>query len=171
MPSYVLINLVVLAAILEADLGRRKISRFRILRPLLLAAGIVPLFIEHPATSGHGLVLEVVLAGAGVVLGLAVSAGLMQVGRDPSTGRPMSRAGVAYGLAWSTIIGARLLFSYGSQHWFSAGVGHWMTLNQISLDALTDGLIFMAVAMTLTRTARLAVGRRAVGRTRTVLAA
>ena len=29
MPSYVLINLVVLVAILEADLGRRKVSRFR----------------------------------------------------------------------------------------------------------------------------------------------
>jgi hypothetical protein len=171
MPSYVLINLLVLGAILEADLGHRKVSRFRILRPLLLAAGIVPLFIDHPATSGHGLVLEVVLAAAGVVLGLAVSAGLMHVGRDQSTGQPMSRAGVAYGLAWSVIIGARLLFSYGSQHWFSAGITHWMTTNQVSLDALTDGLIFMAIAMTLTRTARLAAGRRALSHTRVVLAA
>jgi hypothetical protein len=171
MPSYVLINLVVLAAILEADLGRRKISRFRIVRPLLMAAGIIPLFIEHPATSGHGLILEVVLAAAGAVLGLAVSGGLMKVGRDSSTGQPMSRAGVAYGLAWSVIIGARLFFSYGSQHWFSAGVGHWMAVNQISVDALTDGLIFMAVAMALTRTARLVVGRRGLDHTRLVLAA
>jgi len=171
MPSYVLINFAVLAAILEADLGRRKVGRFRIVRPLLLAAGIVPLFIEHPATSGHGLILEVILTSAGVVLGLAVSAGLMRVGLDRSTGRPMSRAGVAYGAAWSIIIGARLLFSYGSQHWFSAGIGHWMAVNQISVDALTDGLIFMAIAMTITRTARLAVGRHALIRPVTVLAA
>jgi hypothetical protein len=40
MPTDVLIvNIAVLFAVLEADLGRRKITRFRILRPLLLAAG------------------------------------------------------------------------------------------------------------------------------------
>jgi hypothetical protein len=39
------VNIAVLFAVLEADLGRRKISAFRILRPLFLAAGIIPLFI------------------------------------------------------------------------------------------------------------------------------
>jgi hypothetical protein len=170
MPSYVLVNLLVLTAVLEADLGRRHISRFRILRPLLMAAAVVPLFLDHPATAGRGLALEVALAGAGVVIGLAVSAGLMQVGRDAS-GRPVSRAGVAYGLAWTTVIGARLAFSYGSQHWFGAEVGHWLVTNQITVDALTDGLIFMAIAMTLTRTVRLAAGRRAVARPHVALAA
>ncbi len=54
MPTDVLIvNIAVLFAVLEADLGRRKISTFRILRPLLLAAGIIPLFIVHPATAGQ----------------------------------------------------------------------------------------------------------------------
>jgi hypothetical protein len=171
MPSYVLINLLVLAAVLEADLGRRTVSRFRILRPLLLAAGIVPLFIDHPATTGRGLALEVALAGAGIILGLVLSGGLMQLDRDDITGQPVSRAGAAYGLAWTAIIGARLAFSYGSQHWFSSQVGHWLITNQISVDALTDSLIFMAVAMTLTRTVRLGVGRRTVTRPRTALAA
>jgi hypothetical protein len=171
MPSYVLINLLVLAAVLEADLGRRKVSRLRILRPLLLAAGIVPLFLDHPATTGRGLALEITLAGAGIILGLVLSAGLMQVERDDTTGRPVSRAGAAYGLAWTAIIGARLAFSYGSQHWFSTQMGHWLITNQISVDALTDGLIFMAIAMTLTRTVRLTVGRRSLAQPDTALAA
>lgn len=51
------VNIAVLFAVLEADLGRRKITRFRILRPLLLAAGIIPLFIAHPATAGNGEIL------------------------------------------------------------------------------------------------------------------
>jgi hypothetical protein len=169
MPSYVLVNILVLIAVLEADLGRRKISRLRIGRPLLLVIGIVPIFIDHPATAGRGLALEVALAGAGVVLGLVVSAGLMRVERDRPTGRPVSRAGVAYGLAWTVIIGARLAFSYGSQHWFSAAVGHWLVTNQITVAALTDSLIFMAIAMTLARTTRLAVARRVVVAPRPVL--
>jgi len=42
-----IVNVLVLAAVLEADLGsHRKIGRFRILRPLVLAAAIVPLFLE-----------------------------------------------------------------------------------------------------------------------------
>jgi hypothetical protein len=169
MPSYVLVNILVLIAVLEADLGRRKISRLRIGRPLLLVIGIVPIFIDHPATAGRGLALEVALAGAGVVLGLVVSAGLMRVERDRPTGHPVSRAGVAYGLAWTVIIGARLAFSYGSQHWFSAQVGHWLVTNQITVAALTDSLIFMAIAMTLARTTRLAVARRVVVAPRPVL--
>ena len=39
-----------------------------------------------------------------------------------------------------------------------------MLTNGISVDALTDALIFMALAMTITRTFRLAVGRSQVRR-------
>jgi hypothetical protein len=68
MPTDVLIvNIAVLFAVLEADLGRRKITRFRILRPLLLAAGIIPLFIAHPAAAGNGEILEIALAGGASV--------------------------------------------------------------------------------------------------------
>jgi hypothetical protein len=44
MPANVwIINLVVLTAVLGADLGRRRITWFRLTRPLILAGGIIAL--------------------------------------------------------------------------------------------------------------------------------
>ena len=73
-----------------------------------------------------------------------------------------STAGAAYGAFWTVIIGARLLFTYGANHWYHAQIQHWMVTNGITVDALTDALIFMAVAMAVTRTLRLALGRTQV---------
>jgi hypothetical protein len=165
MPTDVLIvNLAVLFAVLEADLGRRKISTFRILRPLLLAAALVPLFIVHPATGGNGEILEIALAGLGALLGLVAASGLMRISFDDASQTYVSTAGLAYGAFWVVIIGARLLFTYGSNHWYRSQLGHWMVTNGITVDALTDALIFMAVAMAVARTVRLAVGRTQVRR-------
>ena len=94
MPTDVLIvNIAVLFAVLEADLGRRKISTFRILRPLFLAAGIIPLFIAHPATAGNGEILEIALAGLGALLGVVAAGGLMKVSFDDASQRCVSTAG------------------------------------------------------------------------------
>jgi hypothetical protein len=157
--SVLIVNLAVLVAVLESDLGTRKVGAFRVVRPLLMAMGIVPLFIQHPATAGSGEAIELALAGLGVLFGIFASTRLMRVGYDDSRRRVASRAGVAYGVFWSAIIGARLLFTYGANHWYSSQLLHWMSTSGISADALTDGLIFMALAMTVTRTLRLVVGR------------
>ena len=160
MPASVLIvNIVVLFAVLEADLGRRKISTFRILRPALTAAAIIPLFIAHPATGGTGEILEIALTGFGVLLGIVAAGGLMKVSTDGTTGKAFSVAGPAYAALWILVIGARLLFTYGANHWFTTQLGHWMLTNGVTVDALTDALIFMALAMAITRSVRLAVGR------------
>ena len=90
-----IVNVIVLAAVLEADLGpHRKITRFRLLRPVLITAAVVPMFLEKVATHGDGLSLELALAAAGIVLGLVATA-LMTVYRSPKTGKPVSRAGSA----------------------------------------------------------------------------
>ena len=157
--SILIVNLAVLLAVLESDLGTRKVGAFRIARPLLMAFGIVPLFIQHPATAGPGEALELALAGLGALLGVVASVRLMQVGHDVARGRVVSRAGVAYGLFWGVVIGARLLFTYGANHWYASALAHWMSTNGISADALTDGLVFMAIAMALARTLRLVTGR------------
>lgn len=151
-----LINGAVLAATLHSDLGtHRKIGPVRLLRPALLGAGIVPLFIDPVATRGAGLAVELAGAAAGLLGGLAAVA-LTRVYRSPRTGKPVSRATWPYALLWTLVVGARAAFSYGAAHWFPAQLAQWCAARQVTGAAITDGLIFMAVAMVLTRTAGLA---------------
>jgi hypothetical protein len=149
------INGIVLAATLEADLGHRKVGKIRILRPLLTVALVIPLFIDSPVTHGNGLLVELAGIAAGLLGGLLVSA-LMQVYRSPRTGKPVSASGFPYALVWTLIVGARAAFSYGATHWFSAQLVTWCVAHQVTAAAITDGLIFMAIAMVLVRTLALA---------------
>jgi hypothetical protein len=117
-------------------------------------------YLTHFATSGDGLALELAGTGAGALLGL-LAAGFMRVERDPSDGNVFTRAGIAYALVWIVVVGARLGFIYGTNHWFNASLGTWMSSHHITADALTDALVLMALAMTTTRTLSLLVRSRA----------
>jgi hypothetical protein len=155
MPATVwILNVVVLAVVLESDVGTRKIGWFRALRPLVTVLAVVPLFVKHPQTAGRGLLFELALAGLGIVLGLVATLGFLKVFRDSRDGRLKSRAGGAYAAFWTTVIGVRLLFSYGSIHWFSKALGRWLTTNHVTSDGLTDGLILMALALAMARCLR-----------------
>ncbi len=159
-----IVNVLVLAAVLEADLGsHRKITRFRLLRPVLIAALIVPLFLEKVATGGGGLAVQLAGTAVGVAGGL-VALALIKVYRSGTTGKPVSSAGWGYALLWTGVIGARALFSYGADHWFTNQLGGWLAANSILSAAITDGLIFMAVAMLLTRTVGLFIRSRSLPR-------
>ncbi len=152
-----IVNALVLFAVLEADLGAaRKVTNFRLLRPLLTTALVVPLFLEAIATHGTGLALEIGGGVAGVLLGLG-AARLMSVHNDPTTGQVMTRAGAAYAAVWIAVIAARSCFSIGAEHWFNHPLGTWMTTNQVTGAAITDTLIIMAVGMALARTLSLAI--------------
>jgi hypothetical protein len=162
-----IVNVLVLAAVLEADLGpHRKITRFRLLRPVLIAALIVPLFLEKVTTHGGGLAVQLAGVAVGVAGGL-VALALVRVYRSGTTGQPVSSAGWGYALLWTGVIGARALFSYGADHWFTNQLGGWLAASSILPATITDGLIFMAVAMLLTRTAGLAIRARSLPATPT----
>jgi hypothetical protein len=151
-----IINAAVLTVTLHADLGpHKKIGAFRLLRPVLLAGAIVPLFISSPVTHGTGLAVELAGVAAGLLTGL-LAITLMKVYRSPETGRPVSAAGWPYALLWIVIVGARAFFSYGASHLFSKQLTDWCIAHQVTSAAITDGLIFMAVAMVITRTGGLA---------------
>jgi hypothetical protein len=152
-----IINGVVLVTVLATDLGpARKIGRMRLLRPVIAAAAIIPLFVSQPVTDGTGLAVELAGVVAGLLGGL-IAVALMGVYRSPETGRPVSRAGAPYAILWIVIVGARTAFSYGAAHWFSSDLVVWAVAHQVSAAAITDGLIFMALAMLIVRTIGLGV--------------
>jgi hypothetical protein len=160
-----IINGAVLIATLHADLGtHRKIGAMRLLRPAAIAAAIVPLFIDPVVTHGAGLAVELAGAAAGMLGGLAALA-LAKVYRSPRTGKPVSRATWPYALLWTLVIGARAAFSYGAIHWFPAQLDQWSVAHQVTGAAITNGLIFMAVAMLLTRTVGLGIRAAALPNT------
>jgi hypothetical protein len=152
-----IINGVVLATVLATDVGpARKIGGLRLLRPVIAAAVIIPIFIKAPDTHGNGLAVEIAGIAAGLLGGL-IAAALIRVYRSPATGKPVSAAGWPYAAFWSVVVGARAAFSYGAAHWFTASLVAWCIAHQVSEAALTDGLIFMAITMVIVRTAGLAV--------------
>lgn len=151
-----IVNGVVLAATLEADLGRdRKLGWFRLLRTPVLLVAVVPLFAESPVTHGNGLLVELAGIAAGLACGLLASL-LIGVHRSPRTGKPASSAGLPYALAWILLVGARAAFSWGAVHWFPLPLAQWCLAHQVSGAAITDGLIFMAAVLVLVRTGSLA---------------
>jgi hypothetical protein len=150
-----IVNGVVLATVLASDLGpARKIGRMRLLRPVIAAAVIIPLFVSHPVTGGNGLLVELAGVAAGLLGGLAAAA-LTRVYRNPRTGAPASSAGWPYAAFWTLVVGARAVLSYGAAHWFTTSIVTWCIASQVSQAAITDGLIFMAITMIIVRTAGL----------------
>jgi hypothetical protein len=153
MPASVwIINLVVLGVVLEADLGRRKITTLRLARPVVVAGAIIIYYLTKTPVATHsgGLAFELALAALGIILGLA--AGLIfRVFRDK--GMAWSQAGVGYAVLWIVVIGARIGFAYATSHSHSLQV--WLGTHDITSDAVTDALIFMAVGMLLVRTGAL----------------
>ncbi len=103
-------------------------------------------------TVRNGLIFELALIALAVVLGLAAGA-LFRIYREK--GLPWSQAGIAYAALWAVVIGSRLVFVYATNH--SHSLDSWLSTERLTSDAITDGLLFMAVTKLVARTASLRV--------------
>jgi hypothetical protein len=69
-------------------------------------------------------------------------------------GEPLMSAGGWYAALWTSVIGGRMLFAYGADHWFTGWIGRFSYEHRITgADAWTAAFVLMALAMVLTRVA------------------
>lgn len=149
--SQYLLNLGLLAFILASNLGTRPVTRRRTVLPLVLVAVAASVFLRHVPTLGHDLTLELVGVAAGAALGV-VAGLLVQVRRDGGT--TTTTAGLPYAVLWVAVIGGRMAFAYGADHWFPRTIGEFSMRHQITgADAWASAFILMALTMVLARVA------------------
>jgi len=158
-----LLNAGLLAFVLWANLGTRTVNRARFTLPLLLVAVAAAVFLRNIPTAGNDLGLDAVGIATGAALGL-VAAALVRVDRDAAGGLVM-RAGAAYAVLWTAVIGGRVLFAYGADHWFGQAIGQFSMTHEITgADAWTAAFILMSLSMVVVRVAATGVAAALVAR-------
>ena len=101
------------------------------------------------ATGGGGLGFELALAALGTLLGVAAGM-IFRVFRGADE-IPRSQAGIGYAALWIVVVGARIGFSSATSN--SHRLQVWLFTHHITVDTVTDALIFMAAGMLVFRTA------------------
>jgi hypothetical protein len=147
-----IISLAVVALLLARDWGHRRVTMLALLRPLI-AIVIIPFFAPGWSGSGAGLALE----AGGLVLGVAIGLltfAFMRFSIDDH-GQVWSDTGYTYVAIWIAFTAARLIFVYGTEHWFTRQIGSFLVSNHIAVDAFAYSIIFLFIAPILTN--RLAI--------------
>ncbi len=149
--SQYFLNLALLAWILSSNLGTRTLTRRRVTLPLFVVAGAGWFYLADLPSVGNDGRLELVGLAAGVLLG-AVAALTVRVHREGE--RTLATAGAAFAALWVAVVGGRVLFAYGAEHWFSRDIAQFSREHLITgADAWTAAFVIMALAMVVSRLA------------------
>ncbi len=149
--SQYFLNLALLAWILSSNLGSRALTRRRFTVPLFVVAAAGWFYLSDAPTLGNDGMLELAGLLAGVALG-TLAAFTVRVRREGD--RVVATAGVAFAALWVAVIGGRVLFAYGADHWFPRAIGEFSRDHFITgADAWTAAFVLMALAMVVSRLA------------------
>jgi hypothetical protein len=146
--------------ILATQLGRRTPTLDRLLLPVLIVAGIGFKYLQNLPSGTVSHLLELAGIGAGVLFGVA-STMLVVVGKDKQTGRLITTAGWQYAAVWTAALAARMLFAYGSTHWFHSALAQFSIANHVAPATYGTFFVLMVLTMITVRTISvIARGRR-----------
>jgi hypothetical protein len=156
-----LINIVLIGLVILQIRGSR-LDLKNALRPVVLVAAAALYYLRGFPTSGNDLLLDLVLGGIGLALGIACGA-TTRVWRA-GDGFGYAKAGVLAAAFWVIGIGSRLGFEEYVTHGGTKTIANFSIAHDItSQNAWVAGLVIMALAEVLSR---LATIRARAARTR-----
>jgi hypothetical protein len=144
-----LINFALIALVILQIRGGRLDMR-TLLRPVILVAAAALYYLRGVPTSGNDLLLDLVLGGTGLVLGVACAATTRVWRADDGHG--YAKAGVIAAAFWVIGIGSRLAFEEFSTHGGSGDIVNFSVAHDItSQNAWVAALVIMALAEVISR--------------------
>ena len=155
--DYLVDSALVLLVLLQ--IKERPLTNRAFIRPLIIVSIAVVSYFNTLPTAGNDLVLILVLAAFGALLGLGAAQATF-VRRRPEDGVVVSRAGWLAGFLWVLGMGLRFAFLVWINHSGQASLTHFSATHSITSSAAwTDALLAMAVCEVLGRSALLYVRR------------
>lgn len=158
--DYLLNGLLVALVFLQVR-GRRMSVRM-LLFPVAIVAGVAVEYLHSIPTAGNDLLLVVVGALAGLVLGGGCGLATRVFRRD-TDGAAVAKAGVLAVVLWVAGVGARIAFALYATHGGGAAVVRFSAAHHItSTAAWVAALILMALVEVISRNGVLALRYRAL---------
>jgi hypothetical protein len=140
--DYLIDSALVLLVLLQ--IKERKLTAKALIRPVVIVAIAVANYLHGIPTAGNDLVLVVVLALVGLLIGAA--SGQAVIMRRDADGEVLARAAWMSGLFWVLGMGSRFAFLIWVNNGGAATIGHFSATHSItSGEAWTVALLAMAV--------------------------
>lgn len=145
--DYIINSLFILIVLRQAR--ERPLDARSLLGPLAIVAFVVQMYVHSIPTAGNDLPFVALLAGAGLLLGVA--SGFATHVRVASDGRARARVGWVAGALLVLGIGSRVGFALAVEHGAGAAVSSFSIANHIDSGAWPLAFVAMAMVEVVTR--------------------